>query len=251
MKLQVTKQRSLWWGLSAALIIAGIIAMVISWQQFKAPLRPSLDFVGGTRLQLERDCSDASNCAAPLDIADIREVLADEGLGTSSIQIVGSEQQTLSIRTSELKVDARTQLVDALEARLGTFDPLATQIDTVGPTIGRQIFRAGISALLVSFLGITIYLSVRFRFDYAIFALVALAHDVLITLGIFSFFGLVLGQEADSLFIVALLTIVGFSVNDTVVIYDRIRETSKYNPDRLINDVIDDAVNQTLGRSIN
>ncbi|NET09087.1 MAG: protein translocase subunit SecF [Symploca sp. SIO2B6] len=251
MKLQVTKQRSLWWGLSAALIIAGIIAMVISWQQFKAPLRPSLDFVGGTRLQLERDCSDASNCAAPLDIADIREVLADEGLGTSSIQIVGSEQQTLSIRTSELKVDARTQLVDALEAQLGTFDPLATQIDTVGPTIGRQIFRAGISALLVSFLGITIYLSIRFRFDYAIFALVALAHDVLITLGIFSFFGLVLGQEADSLFIVALLTIVGFSVNDTVVIYDRIRETSKYNPDRPINDVIDDAVNQTLGRSIN
>ena len=252
MKLQVTKQRSLWWGLSATLLVAGIIAMVISFQQFGTPLRPSLDFVGGTRLQLELDCSAADACTTPVEIADVRQVLTEQGLGAnSSIQIVGSEKRTLSIRTSELKVDARTQLVDALEAKVGTLDPLGTQIDTVGPTIGRQIFQAGITALLVSFLGIITYLSIRFRFDYAIFAIVALAHDVLITMGIFAVLGLTIGQEADSLFIVALLTIVGFSVNDTVVIYDRIRETSRYNPDRPINDVIDDAVDQTLARSIN
>ena len=254
MKLQVTKQRSLWWGLSAALLVAGIIAMAISFQQFGAPLRPSLDFVGGTRLQLELDCSAADTCTTPVDIADVRQILTSQGLSANSaIQVVeGDNQQTLSIRTSdELKVDARTQLEDAIEAKIGKLDPLGRQIDTVGPTIGRQIFRAGITALLVSFLGIVAYLSVRFRFDYAVFAIVALAHDVLITMGIFAALGLVIGQEADSLFIVALLTIVGFSVNDTVVIYDRIRETSRYNPDRPINDVIDDAVDQTLARSIN
>ncbi|MEM9220115.1 MAG: protein translocase subunit SecF [Cyanobacteria bacterium P01_F01_bin.150] len=252
MKLQVTKQRSLWWGISASFIVAGIIAMVISFQQFGWPLRPSLDFVGGSRLQLELDCSAADACTDPVEIVDVRQVLTEQGLGAnSSIQIVGSERTSISIRTSELDVDARTQLVDALEATVGTLDPLGTQIDTVGPTIGRQIFRAGITALLVSFLGIIAYLSVRFRFDYAIFAIVALAHDVIITMGIFAVLGLVLGQEADSLFIVALLTIVGFSVNDTVVIYDRIRETSRYNPDRPINEVIDDAVDQTLARSIN
>ncbi|NEQ96460.1 MAG: protein translocase subunit SecF [Cyanothece sp. SIO2G6] len=251
MKFQVTKQRSLWWGLSAALIVVSIIAMVISWQQLGAPLRPSLDFVGGTRLQLQRDCTDAANCTAPIQLPDVRQVLEDEGLGNSSIQIVGAEQQTLSIRTSELNVDQRTQLIDALETNIGVFDPLGTQIDTVGPTIGRQIFRAGIISLLISFVGITLYLSVRFRFDYSIFALVALAHDVIITMGIFAILGLTLGQEADSLFIVAILTIVGFSVNDTVVIYDRIRETSKYSRDRPIDDIIDDAVSQTLARSIN
>lgn len=251
MKFQVTKQRSLWWGISTVLILASVIAMIVSWQELGAPLRPSLDFVGGTRLQVQLDCTDPANCADPIELTEVRKVLENEGLSNSSLQIVGADRQTLSIRTSELNVDQRTQLFNALESTIGTFDPLGTQIDTVGPTVGRQIFRAGIISLLISFVGIALYLSVRFRFDYSIFALVALAHDVIITMGVFSILGLTLGQEADSLFIVAILTIVGFSVNDTVVIYDRIRETSKYNRDRPINDVIDEAVMQTLARSIN
>lgn len=96
-----------------------------------------------------------------------------------------------------------------------------------------------------------VYLSFRFQLDYAVFAIIALFHDVLVTVGIFAILGLVLKVEVDSLFIVALLTIVGFSVNDTVVIYDRIRETIQINSDRPINDIVDDAVNQTLARSIN
>ncbi|HEY9658841.1 MAG TPA: protein translocase subunit SecF, partial [Allocoleopsis sp.] len=103
----------------------------------------------------------------------------------------------------------------------------------------------------VSFVGIMVYLSFRFQLDYAVFAIIALLHDVLITVGIFAILGITLGIEVDSLFIVALLTIVGFSVNDTVVIYDRIRETLQLGSDRHIDDVVDDAVNQTLGRSIN
>ena len=96
---------------------------------------------------------------------------------------------------------------------------------SVGATLGRELFTSGVIALIVSFIGIIIYLTFRFQLDYAVFAIVALFHDVLITAGIFSILGLVLGTEVDSLFIVALLTITGFSVNDTVVIYDRIRET--------------------------
>jgi preprotein translocase subunit SecF len=251
MKLYVTKQRSLWWTISAALIAISIIAMLVSWQQLGAPLRPSLDFVGGSRIQLERDCSVESNCDEPISLNTVRDVVAEQGYPNSSVQILGSDEQGFSVRTSELDVDERTALIDALEAEIGTLDPLATQIDTVGPTIGQQIFRSGLTALLLSFLGITAYLSFRFRLDYAIFALVALFHDVVITMGIFSILGLATGREVDSLFIVALLTIVGFSVNDTVVIYDRIRETSKLNPTRNIDDVVDDAVNQTLARSIN
>ncbi|MCL6432876.1 MAG: protein translocase subunit SecF [Leptolyngbyaceae cyanobacterium HOT.MB2.61] len=251
MKLQVIKQRNLWWAISVALILAGIAAMVISWQQFGAPLRPSLDFIGGTRLQFELDCA-KSDCSKPIDIAAVRSILVDQGLGNSSVQEATSRgRRGVSIRTSPLSPEQRSQLQSALSQKIGTFDPSKTQIDTVGPVLGQQILSSGLLALLVAFAGITIYLSLRFQLDYAIFSLVALAHDVLITVGSFSVLGLVLGVEVDSLFIVALLTIVGFSVNDTVVIYDRVRETLALNPDRSIDEVVDMAVNQTLTRSVN
>lgn len=254
MKLNINKQRSLWWGVSLIVILAGLVAMGISWQKYGAPLRPSLDFVGGTRLQLQRDCSKPENCAKPIDINAVRQVMSERRLGNSSIQLLSDErgqQQGILIRTKTLNVDERTQLQQTLTKEIGAFDPKATQIDTVGPTIGQQLLSSGLIALLVSFAGIVVYLSLRFQLDYAIFAIVALFHDVLITTGIFGILGLVQGTEVDSLFIVALLTITGFSVNDTVVIYDRIRETLKVSPDLPIDQVVDSAVNQTLGRSIN
>ncbi len=251
MKFSAIKQRGLWWTISAAIILSGLIAMVISWQQLGAPLRPSLDFVGGTRLQLERDCTVPQNCERPIDLTAVREVIDSQGLGNSSIQIVGKNQQAISLRTKTLDVDQRTKLQTALSQKIGAFTPKATQIDTVGPTVGRQLLSSGLLALGVSFLGIVIYLSLRFQADYAVIAIIALFHDVLITVGIFSILGLVQGVEADSLFIVALLTITGFSVTDTVVIYDRIREILNKNPDDSISQVVDDAVNQTLTRSIN
>jgi preprotein translocase subunit SecF len=231
--------------------------MVISWQNpnIRAPLRPSLDFVGGTRLQFERDCTQPKNCEQPIDINVVREVAKAQGLGDSSIQIVADKETRaengILIRTKNLNRDQRTQLQNALSEKIGTFDEQKNQIDTVGPTLGQELFTSGMIALIVSFAGIVLYLSFRFQWDYAIFAIVALLHDVLITTGIFSIFGLVWGTEVDSLFIVALLTITGFSVNDTVVIYDRIRETLQINPNRPIAEVVDDAVNQTLTRSIN
>ncbi|MDB9540209.1 protein translocase subunit SecF [Anabaenopsis tanganyikae CS-531] len=251
MKLNINKSRSLWWSISSAFILISLISMAISWQnpQIRAPLRPGLDFIGGTRLQLERDCTQLGNCDQPINITTVREVAQAQGLGDSSIQIVGDNG--ISIRTKDLDVDQRTNLQTALSEKIGIFDPQQNQIDTVGPTLGAELFRSGIIALIVSFIGIIIYLTFRFQLDYALFAIVALLHDVLITAGLFSIFGLLLNLEVDSLFIVALLTIIGFSVNDTVVIYDRIRETIKVNPQQPIVEVVDDAVNQTLGRSIN
>lgn len=253
MKISVIQQRSLWWAISAAIIFSGLVAMVISWTRpdIGAPLRPSLDFVGGTRLQLELDCTIPSNCNQTLSAAAVREVMTSQGLGNSSIQVVGQEKHALDLRTKTLDVDTRTQLIAALSDKLGKFDLGSTQIDTVGPTLGRQIFTSGLSALLLSFFGITVYLTFRFQFDYAVLAFVALLHDVLVTAGIFSILGLVAGVEVDSLFLVALLTIIGFSVNDTVVIYDRVREIIKQYPGKSIDEIVDDAVNQTLGRSIN
>ena len=249
MKIDVIKYQKLWWVISALVIAIGIIGMFLSWQQFNAPLRPGLDFIGGTRLQLELNCDLPNNCNQPIDSGKVREILTQQNLADSSIQVV--DEYGLSIRGKTLDVDQRTGLISSLEENIGTFDPEKTQIDTVGPTVGKELFRSGIFALLLSFGGIILYLTIRFQLDYAVFAIVALVHDVLVTAGVFAILGLVIGVEVDSLFLVSLLTIVGFSVNDTVVIYDRIREIIDERPELNINEAVDLGVNQTLTRSLN
>ena len=255
MRLNINKARGTWWTISCVIILSGIISMVISSlnPNIKAPLRPSLDFIGGTRLQLVRDCGKIGNCDQPIDINVVREVAKSQGLGDSSIQLISENGQEngITIRTKTLGAEQRINLQNALSEKIGTFDPQKNQDDSVGATLGKELFTSGVLALIVSFIGITIYMAVRFQCDYAVFAIVALFHDILITTGVFSILGLVFGVEVDSLFIVALLTITGFSVNDTVVIYDRIRETIELHPEQPIAQVVDDAVNQTLTRSIN
>ena len=255
MRLNINKARGTWWTISCVIILSGMISMVISSlnPDIKAPLRPSLDFIGGTRLQLVRDCGKIGNCDQPIDINVVREVAKSQGLGDSSIQLISENGQEngITIRTKTLGAEQRINLQNALSEKIGTFDPQKNQDDSVGATLGKELFTSGVLALIVSFIGITIYMAVRFQWDYAVFAIVALFHDILITTGVFSILGLVFGVEVDSLFIVALLTITGFSVNDTVVIYDRIRETIELHPEQPIAQVVDDAVNQTLTRSIN
>jgi preprotein translocase subunit SecF len=251
MKLQVIKQRNLWWAISLAFILAGLVAMGISWAKIGTPLRPSLDFVGGSRIQLNLDCS-KTDCGKPINLDAVRSVLETQGLGGSSVQGIekqGDQPPGVLIRSATLTGEQQEKLKQGLTEKLGAFQ--VAQSDTVGPTLGKQLFSSGLLALLVSFAGIMIYLALRFDRDYAVFAIVALVHDVLVAMGAFALFGLVFGIEVDSLFIVALLTIVGFSVNDTVVIYDRVRETIQLNPGRHINEIVDEAVNQTLSRSIN
>jgi preprotein translocase subunit SecF len=249
MKINVIKRERFWWTSSAFIIAFGLIAMAVSWSIIGTPLKPSLDFIGGTRLQLQLECAASKSCQDPIDVAKVREVLEEEGLGGSGIQII--EDYTLSIRSKTLDVAERTKLQKVLTEKIGDFNPQTIQIDTVGPTIGKELFTSGLLALILSFVGIAVYLNFRFQADYAFFAIVALFHDILLTVGIFAILGLVAGVEVDSLFLVALLTIIGFSVNDTVVIYDRIRENLEKYPDEPINDVVDDSVNQTLTRSIN
>jgi preprotein translocase subunit SecF len=235
MKLDLFKWEKPTWIMSTVLMVISVLAMVISWVQFQAPFKPGLDFVGGTRLQLQLECATTNNCPQAIDVAEVQNILNGAGLGNSSAQVI--EDYTLSIRSQTLDVEQREAIQKALNEGIGKFAPETIQIDTVGPTVGKALFRSGVLAVVLSLLGIIIYLSVRFH--------------VLLTMGAFAIFGLLGGVEVDSLFLVSLLTIIGFSVNDTVVIYDRIRETIERHPDWSIDHATDDAVNQTLTRSIN
>ncbi|MEM9244774.1 MAG: protein translocase subunit SecF, partial [Cyanobacteria bacterium P01_F01_bin.153] len=143
-KLQVTKRSKLWWSISAGLLIAGFVAMGICFSQFGAPLRLGLDFLGGTRLQLELACGDGNSqseaCSKPIDINVVRGVLGDRELDGSSVQLLDRDSQAqdrhiIAIRSQDLSAEERSQLVSALEEQVGTFDPAATQIDTVGPVL--------------------------------------------------------------------------------------------------------------------
>ncbi len=259
MKLDVIKNARLYLSLSAITIVAGFIAMVISFQQLGSPLRLGIDFTGGTNITLGLKCDKSSGvtvCGKPIDVATVRQAVTSKGYDNSVIQLVqGQDLEGISIRTPRLKTDERIQLQDTLVNALkpyGEVDAKKVQIDDVGPAIGNQTLIYGLLALALSFGGIAVYLAFRFQLDYATFAVIALFHDIFVTVGTFAILGLVAGVEIDSLFIVAMLTICGFSVNDTVVIYDRIRENIKnigneYN----FYDLVNLSVNQTLARSIN
>ena len=255
MKLDVVKNARLYLTISTAVILAGIVSMVISFQQLGSPLRLGIDFTGGSSITLGLACK-AGDCSKAIDVSTVRQAVESKGFANSVIQLVeGKDLKGISVRTSRLTVEEREKLkltiADALK-QYGEIDPKKSQIDEVGPAIGQQALQNGLLAIALSFSGIGIYLAFRFQLDYASFAIIALFHDILVTVGAFSVLGLTMGVEIDSLFIVAMLTICGFSVNDTVVIYDRIRENVKLDSTSATFNELDNAsVNQTLGRSIN
>ncbi len=255
MKLDVIKHAGRYITISTSVILVGIVAMVVSFQQFGSPLRLGIDFTGGSSVTLGLVCSNG-NCGKPIDIGVVRQAVESKGFTNSAVQSVeGKDLKGVSVRTSHLSTEEREKLKGVLTASLkqyGEVDPKKSQIDEVGPAIGQQALGNGLLALALSFAGIAIYLAFRFQPDYAVFAIIALFHDILVTAGVFSMLGIVYGVEIDSLFIVSMLTICGFSVNDTVVIYDRIRENVKLDAGASsFNDLVNASVNQTLTRSIN
>ena len=241
--IDVVGRTKTWFTISAACILAGLVAMVVCFSQTGSPLKLGLDFTGGTLLQVEFE--------QPVTETQLRDVLADRELGSSVIQLDRETSRTAVLRIPPLNEEERLGLETALTEDVGTFR--RDLVETVGPAIGETLLKSGLLAILAAFAAIVVYVSIRFQLDYAVFAIAALLHDILITAGVFAILGLLLGVEVDQLFVVAMLTIIGFSVNDTVVIYDRIRENSRRLLSRktTFSDVVNISVNQTFARSIN
>ena len=256
MKLDVIKHGRLYITISTVVILTGIAAMLVSFQQLGSPLRLGIDFTGGSSVTLGLACKDGNCGKAAIDVAVVRQLVESKGFANSVVQLVeGKDLKGVSVRTAHLSTEEREKLKVTLTEALkqyGEVDPKKSQIDEVGPAVGQQVLQNGLLAIALSFAAIGMYLAFRFQPDYATFAIVALFHDILIASGAFAVLGLTMGVEIDSLFIVAMLTICGFSVNDTVVIYDRIRENVKLDAGTSnFNDLVNASVNQTLARSIN
>lgn len=259
LRFRVNRHRRSLWLLSAAAILLSLLGMALSWSSatIRAPLRPGLDFTGGTQIQLERRCEPA--CSA-LRVSQVEAALrstrlpadgqdAPPALAGSSVQLLDGGRSLL-LRLPSLSPDQAQAVLEGIAAVVGPTLPGGLSIDTIGPTLGAQLMQASLLSLLVSFIGISLYITVRYDRIYALLALLCLGHDVLITCGLFAWLGLLAGVEVNSLFAVALLTIAGYSVNDTVVIFDRIREKRSQLKDLPLADQADEAVLSTLTRSV-
>ena len=189
-----------------------------------------------------------------VDTADKKS--ADAVDSTTEKTVASSDKSItsiISIRTKfidEENSETFNKITDAVKITVP--DAVVEQVSSVGPTLGSELFRNSMIAMVFVFIAIIAYISWRFQFDYAVIAVISLFHDVLFIVGVFSILGLVFGTEIDSLFITALLTVVGFSNHDTIVVFDRIRENIRfYSKKATISEIINGSVNQTLARSIN
>ncbi len=259
LRFPLSRQRRKVWLISLVVLIISTLGVVLSWTnpQIRSPLRPGLDFTGGTQIQLERACAESCQEIKAIDIQNQLETLTvtDEGvetlpnLATARVQLL-DRGKSVVLRMPALSAAQGQAVIETLEPIAGPFEVGGQSVDTIGPSLGGQLLRSSLISLLVAFAGIALYISIRYDGRYAVLALVALGHDVLIVCGLFAWLGLISGLEVDSLFAVSLLTIAGYSVNDTVVVFDRIRERQKEDGDLPLDAQVDRAVSATLTRTL-
>ena len=220
---------------STVLILIGLGSVAVS-----GGLKFGIDFAGGTLIQLQ--------FKNPPDIEVIRDGLKTIGLGESTIQEFGSKRDILiRVQRSEEKLEAVGSMVrKSLMGKFNVDEISVERVEMVGPKVGRDLREKALLSILYAIIGIVIYISWRFELQYAIAAIIALIHDVLVTMGAFSIFD----KEFTLVIVAAFLTIIGYSLNDTIVVFDRIRENLRRKGKSSIADMINPSINQTLSRTL-
>ncbi len=248
----IVGKASLWLGISAVLIVFGTV-----WWATHG-LNLGIDFTGGVllRYQLDRPLG-GDRAEEEQFISQVRDLLERDNLGNSQIQISGNNQ--IFIRIPELEVEEaggeeqRKALEQKLHSDLGELlgekygKVTIIGREKVGPIVGKQLRNKALVALILGSVLILIFITIRYEFRFAVAAIIALIHDVLILIGAMA----VLQVELDSSFVAALLTVIGYSINDTVVIFDRIRENRKLRRGAPFDQVVNASLLQTMSRSIN
>ncbi len=224
--------------LSALVLIPGIISLALHG------LRPAIDFTGGTLLELRFE-----HQSSTIDHQSLKELIEDQNFEVSSVQSSG--EKTILIRMKPIAKDDVATIKSALGEKFEEM-PEEVRFETVGPTLGRELLVKTMVAIVLAAGAILGYVAWRFKdLKFGVCAILAMFHDSLILLGSFSLLGHFFGVEVDTLFVTAVLTILSFSVHDTVVVYDRIRESQKRLPGTPFEDLINKAITETLARSLN
>ena len=235
------KAQKFTFGLSVVLVIASIIVLFVNGLNF------GIDFRGGTTIRTES--------SQPIDVAAYRAALSTLELGDVAITEVfdpsfRADQHVAQVRISAQDgIEAVTpETIRAVEAALQDVDPSITfpSIESVGPKVSGELIQTAIYAVLASLVAISIYIWLRFEWQFAVGAIVSLFHDVVVTMGVFALFQI----RFDLATVAALLTIVGYSINDTVVVFDRLRENLIKYKKRALRDLINLSVNETLSRTV-
>jgi preprotein translocase subunit SecF len=221
--------------ISGLMILVGMSSVVLS-----GGLKYGIDFSGGTLIQLQFK-------TAP-DIDEIRDGLKSVGLGESTIQEFGSKRDILiRIQRSEEKLEAvGSKIRDSLGDKFNKEEITVARVEMVGPKVGKDLREKAFLSIVYAIIGIVLYISWRFELQYAIAAIIALIHDVLVTIGAFSIFD----KEFTLVIVAAFLTIIGYSLNDTIVVFDRIRENLRRKGKNTLVETINASINQTLSRTL-
>ena len=261
LNVQLYKNRKIVWLVSFSLALTSIIGMIICFKSpnINAPLNLGLDYTGGTQIILERSCN--NNCIE-LNTIEIAEKISSlkkldknftsnmsPNLTRSKIQLLDNST-LISVRLPFLTALQSESVVNQVEKFFGPFINENTSVEIIGPSLGKQLLESSLISLFFALLGIALYINFRYDQRYSFLALLALFHDVLIVCGVFSWLGYFYSVEVDSLFAVSLLTIAGYSVNNTVVVFDRIREKSLIENKLSFKYQIDNAVGATLTRTL-
>ena len=231
-----------WFFLISSLIIApGVLFLIIT-----PGLRLGIDFTGGSSLTLE--------FATAVDQQVLRENITRLGHPDAIVQKMADD--TFFIRTKELQASAKDELVDGLAASLSPDGISVLSFDLVSPVVGAETVRNAFIAVLMAAVGIFVFVWWAFRnvpspLRYGVAAIVALVHDTVVVIGIFSILGALFKMEVNTMFLIALLTVIGYSVNDTIVVFDRLRENVLLYPNRTLKVNANLSISETIGRSVN
>jgi preprotein translocase subunit SecF len=233
----IVKRAKLFFSISAIFLLIGVISMITRGFNL------GIDFTGGSIIDIKFEKA--------VSVSQVRDVLSDHKLGNSIIQLGSTdgsqaeESQSVLIRTGLISDEQRVETMNDLTNRLGANEVL--RVENVGATVGKDLVKSAIGAVVLSWLLMIIYITIRFEHNFAFAAIIALIIDVLVTLSWFS----LLHLEMDSSFVAALLTVVGYSINGTIVIFDRIRENlHTHRRSESLGDMVDNSIWQTMTRSI-
>lgn len=236
----IVEKRNLWLSVSFLVVIVGIAMMVVRLFAQQPILNFGIDFTGGSTVLIA--ASDTTQQLNETDVPTVQSVLMSAGFDHAWVQLTHDHE--IIIKTELMSHDVRTDILDQIRQQIGAIDLL--EADTIGPSIGNELRRQSLWMAVGVAVMLLVYITIRFQWTYGVAALIALVHDALITLSVTA----MLMIEVNTAFVAAFLMILGYSINDTIVVFDRVRELANQDEDTPIAAVANLAIRQTMRRSI-